>query len=197
MGLLGRGALALAAAAVPDLALLSWCLALWVTPRLVGLNLLNDVFLMLPLEFFSVHAAGVLALMLTAERERFGRARAAVLGAYLAGITALLVWTCPRLGLWWPLGRLLGARGRPARRVVEGARRGRAPRGGAFLGAVARLLRRGRPCDDLRAGASAGLDARSRGGGGSGGRRPVEHGAAARPGLRSPFTSGCRPSFAA
>ena len=94
---------AVAAAAVPDIALMSLCLGLWIAPSVFGVDLIPGVFLTLAMEFFSVHAAGVFMLLLPPDRKSFGGRNAFLLGLYLAGIGAVLIYLCLSLRLVWPV----------------------------------------------------------------------------------------------
>ena len=99
----GRGMFAIAAAAVPDIALMSLCLGLWVAPGVFGVDLIPGIFLTLAMEFFSVHAAGVFILVLPPDRKNFGWRSAFLLGLYLAGIGAVLLRVCLSLRVVWPV----------------------------------------------------------------------------------------------
>jgi hypothetical protein len=100
--LLGSGAFALAAAAVPDFTFLSLCAAIWIAPRWIGVGRIDGVLFIVAIEIIAVSAAGVLALTLTADRGSVGLVRAAILTLWLAALLSLAIAIAVKRGDMWP-----------------------------------------------------------------------------------------------
>jgi len=106
-----RGAMRLAAMAVPDIGILLLSFALWIAPRAVGVERLEEFLLLFAFEFVAVHAAGVLSLILKPESTALGLPRWMMLFGYLAGVGALVAVIAVLRNEVWPFFAFWGVTG--------------------------------------------------------------------------------------